>query len=379
MTMKDIRQTVGYNSINNYQDVLTVQTLLVQQGAKDLRVDGLYGPKTLKAITEFQGKFLRTPDGVVSPGKKTLAYLNNIPQSLPKKSNTLPTQDNSNNSPIPLMPWQKGGDKQKGSAYDATRNAHYPQVITIEMLDVVNPTGKGIMGANAKALPYLNKYANHFKMTNKREIAHFLSQIAAESHLIPQHEAEGVSKWSIRVIKRNFAAKRLVGIKLEDYRETKKLLSHVYQNRMGNGDEASGDGFIFRGGGFLQLTGRGTYEKLQKFHDIEFPNDHQDFVNNPDLISDKNHYQYAVESAFIFWYRVPYHVLKGKGKDKGKNTIITASDIASAENSTVSDVTHAINGGCNAYSKRLAAFKRLAEYLGVTQADESTSKEHLCH
>lgn len=70
MTMKDIRQTVGYNSINNYQDVLTVQTLLVQQGAKDLRVDGLYGPKTLKAITEFQGRFLSSPDGVVSPGKK---------------------------------------------------------------------------------------------------------------------------------------------------------------------------------------------------------------------------------------------------------------------------------------------------------------------
>lgn len=356
MTMKDIRQTVGYNSINNYQDVLTVQTLLVQQGAKDLRVDGLYGPKTLKAITEFQGRFLRTPDGVVSPGKKTLAYLNNLPQSLPKKSNTLPTQDNSNNSPIPLMPWQKGGDKQKGSAYEATRNEHYPQVITIEMLDIVNPTGKGIMGMNTIALPYINKYANHFNMKNKRDIAHFLSQIAAESLLKPHAESQGIPKWSIKAIKKGFSARRLKGINLEDYRETRKLLNHVYANRMGNGDEASGDGYKYRGRGFIQLTGKKNYQEMQRIHNIEFPEDSQNFVENPDLLADPDHYQYSIESAFIFWYRIK-----------------KVSGVASTEESTVGDVTYAVNNGCNGYPQRLAAFKRIAKYLAITEADETNA------
>ena len=45
-------------------------------------------------------------------------------------------------------------------------------------------------------------------------------------------------------------------------RNPEKLANHVYANRIGNGDTASGDGFRFRGRGYLQLTGRSNYRNF---------------------------------------------------------------------------------------------------------------------
>src|SRR5258706_15299781 len=59
-----------------------------------------------------------------------------------------------------------------------------------------------------------------------------------------------------------------------------KIGSRVYANRMGNGDEASGDGFKFRGRGYIQLTGRNNYNSFSTFVG-------EDCVANPDLVATK--------------------------------------------------------------------------------------------
>jgi putative chitinase len=71
----------------------------------------------------------------------------------------------------------------------------------------------------------------------------------------------------------------------------KKIANSVYANRMGNRDEASGDGFRFRGRGLFQLTGHsGYYHAGQALG--------EDFVMNPDLVATP---KYAAMTAGWFW------------------------------------------------------------------------------
>jgi putative chitinase len=74
-------------------------------------------------------------------------------------------------------------------------------------------------------------------------------------------------------------------------RNEKALANKVYANRMGNRDEASGDGYRFRGSGWLQLTGHDNFYHSGKACGV-------DFVMNPDLVRTQ---QYAAMTAGWFW------------------------------------------------------------------------------
>jgi putative chitinase len=74
-------------------------------------------------------------------------------------------------------------------------------------------------------------------------------------------------------------------------RNPKKIANKVYSSRMGNRDEASGDGYRFRGRGCIQLTGHANY-----FHAGQACG--EDFVMNPDLVATP---KYAAMTAGWFW------------------------------------------------------------------------------
>jgi putative chitinase len=74
-------------------------------------------------------------------------------------------------------------------------------------------------------------------------------------------------------------------------RNPKALANKVYANRMGNRDEASGDGYRFRGSGWLQLTGHDNFYHAGKACGV-------DFVMNPDLVRTP---KYAAMTAGWFW------------------------------------------------------------------------------
>jgi len=76
-------------------------------------------------------------------------------------------------------------------------------------------------------------------------------------------------------------------------RKPQMIANRVYANRMGNGDEASGEGWYFRGRGIVQITGKNNYTKCsQSLFESNV------LVENPDLLLES---EYAIHSACWFW------------------------------------------------------------------------------
>lgn len=144
------------------------------------------------------------------------------------------------------------------------------------------------MNLHIKYKSLLDKYG----VNTHLRLAHFLSQITHESGLKSVRES-GYYK-DIKTLRAIFYSpfKGKSDAFVSSYlRNSIKCLSYVYANRMGNGDEASGDGYKFRGGGFLQNTGKNQYAKMTKKTGINF-------LENPDLITEEAN---ALICALEFW------------------------------------------------------------------------------
>ena len=120
--------------------------------------------------------------------------------------------------------------------------------------------------------------AAYYKLSPNRA-AHFFAQTA--------HESGNFKAFSENL---NYSAKGLRGIFRKYFptdalakayeRKPAKIANRVYANRMGNGDEASGEGWLFRGRGSLQLTGKNNYRAFGKYIGRE-----QEVLDNPDLVA----------------------------------------------------------------------------------------------
>ena len=82
-------------------------------------------------------------------------------------------------------------------------------------------------------------------------------------------------------------------------RQPKMIANKVYANRLGNGSTCTNEGYIYRGRGIIQITGKDNYRKLNYETGINC-------VENPDLLLDMH---FAVISAFWYW---DYRKLQGK-------------------------------------------------------------------
>jgi putative chitinase len=120
-------------------------------------------------------------------------------------------------------------------------------------------------------------------------------------------------------------------------RKPEMIANRVYGNRMGNGAEASGEGFKFRGRGALQLTGKENYTNFSKF--LNKP----EILTNPDLVAT----EYAFESAIYFFERNGLWAICDKGVD----------------DATITLVTKRINGGTIGLDERKILTKKYYEIL----------------
>jgi len=107
-------------------------------------------------------------------------------------------------------------------------------------------------------------------------------------------------------------------------RQPEKIASRVYASRMGNGDEASGDGWKYRGRGALQLTGKSNYQAFAEY------------LKKPDLSPEAVADEYSFESAFFFFDR---------------NKLWSICD-AGINDDSILKLTKRINGGTNGLAHR---------------------------
>ena len=119
-------------------------------------------------------------------------------------------------------------------------------------------------------------------------------------------------------------------------RNPEKIANRVYANRMGNGDEASGDGWRFRGRGAIQLTGRFNYQKF-----AEYMSDLM-IVKEPDRV--KNELSFVAAKWFF-----------------DKNGIFPLCKDFSED--TVKKVTKIVNGGYTGLEDRMRLTRLFAGYL----------------
>lgn len=167
---------------------------------------------------------------------------------------------------------------------------------------------------------------NAYNVNTPLRVAHFMAQIEHESGLKPVSEnlnysAKGLSK----TFPKYFSTVKLAN----EYANKPQLIANkVYANRMGNGDEKSGDGWKYRGRGFIQVTGKNNYLVLSKDTRI-------DFVNNPDLLLEEPN---AIISALWYWKKNKLNEL--------------------ADNNNLEAITKAINGGYNGLEDRARLLKK---------------------
>jgi putative chitinase len=168
-----------------------------------------------------------------------------------------------------------------------------------------------------------------FELNTPLRLAHFLAQAG--------HESGGFKAVTENL---NYGAKGLLGIfkkyfptqeKANLYeRKPEKIANLVYGGRMGNGPETSGEGFKYRGRGYIQLTGKDNY----KAFDLVVT---ENITENPDLVATK----YPLLSAAWFFHKNGLHKIADKG----------------ATDAVVTEVTKRVNGGTIGLADRLKHFK----------------------
>ena len=175
-----------------------------------------------------------------------------------------------------------------------------------------------------------------YKLTPERA-AHFFAQTAHESGGFKafsenlNYSADGLNKIFPKYFKR-------AGRDANAYhRNPEKIANVVYSNRMGNGDEASGDGWKFRGRGALQLTGKDNYAAFAKY--LNKP----EILDNPDLVAT----EYSFESAMFFF---------------DNNKLWSICDRGVTDEAILA-LTKRINGGTHGLADRTEKTKKYYKYV----------------
>jgi putative chitinase len=208
------------------------------------------------------------------------------------------------------------------------------EFITAEQLRKIMPAMR--IATSVIVVASLNKLLPVYEMDQPDRFHEFIARIAVESQQFT-HLQENL----------NYSADRLHAVwpsrfptvaSAEPYaHNAQKLANHVYANRMGNGDEASGDGYTHRGVGPMQLTGKDMHAKYAKYKNIPIDQVVPFILANTDNSVDSALWLFCIEKDLE----------------------------ASADNDDMLTITKKINGGTLGYKESLPFLERAREVLPI--------------
>jgi putative chitinase len=268
-----------------------VKKLQIKLGVEPI---GKFGPKTEEAVKAWQSKNGLKPDGIVGDGTWSKLFT----EGLVSQPSVI-----TEPSPSPNI----GGlklEKLKG---------HIPDAVIAQIPDT----------------------AAKFQINTPLRLAHFLAQCGHESggFKATQENLNYSASGLMGIFKKYFPTQALA----EQYqRNPQKIASKVYGGRMGNGLESTGEGFKFRGRGYIQLTGKENYTAFGK-------SINEDMTANPDKVAT----HYPLLSAAWFFSKNGLH----KMSDEGSSDAI------------VTKITKRVNGGTIGLADRIKHFKEYYHLL----------------
>jgi putative chitinase len=266
-----------------------VKKLQIKLGVEPI---GKFGPKTDAAVKAWQSKNGLKPDGIVGDGTWGKMF----------SESTTPSMVITEPSPVPSGNLKL--EKLKG---------HIPDSVIAQIPDT----------------------AAKFQINTPLRLAHFLAQCGHESggFRATQENLNYSAKGLMGIFKKYFPTQTLA----EQYqRNPQKIASKVYGGRMGNGPESTGEGFKFRGRGYIQLTGKENYTAFGK-------SINEDMTANPDKVA--THYP-LLSAAWFF----------------NKNGLHRMADEGSTD-AVVTKITKRVNGGTIGLADRIKHFKEYFHLL----------------
>jgi len=261
------------------------------QSKLGLSADGSFGPGTEKAVKKWQIDNDLAADGIVGEGtwNKMFGSQQVIAEPAPVVSTSF--------SGLNL-------EKLRG---------HIPDAVIAQIPDT----------------------AKKFEINTPLRLAHFLAQCG--------HESGGFRATQENL---NYSASGLKGIFGKYFKESglaeayqrnpQKIASRVYGGRMGNGPESTGDGYKFRGRGYIQLTGKDNYTAFGRAIN-------EDMTANPDKVAS----HYALLSAAWFFNKNGLHKIADQG----------------STDAVVTSITKRVNGGTIGLADRIKHFKEYYHLL----------------
>jgi putative chitinase len=255
---------------------------------------GKFGPKTDAAVKAWQAMNGLTADGIVGDGTWSKMF-------------------GGATSAAPAAPVAAAPIANAGALKLANLKGHIPDAVIAMIPDT----------------------AAKFGINTPLRLAHFLAQCG--------HESGGFRATQENL---NYSAKGLNGIFRKYFpteasaaayaRQPAKIASKVYGNRMGNGPESTGEGYKFRGRGYIQLTGKENYTAFGKAIG-------EDIISNPDVVASK----YALLSAAWFFSKNGLHRMADEG----------------SSDQVVTKITKRVNGGTIGLPDRIKHFKEYYKLL----------------